>query len=132
MRDFNKEITQTSMNDFRDFYELKNLLEEATNYKNPENPSCIHLILTNNLNSFQNSEVMMVTFTKIIYKKNQISYIKLSYIIIGYLFYQLSTENIRVGCNDIESFLQICNSPLNEFALQKKKYSRGNNDYQKL
>ena len=50
----------------------------------------------------------MVTFTKIIYKKNQISYIKLSYIIIGYLFYQLSTENVRVGCNDIESFLQIC------------------------
>ena len=39
-------------------YEFENLLKDATCYKNPENPSCIDLILTNNPNSFQNSEVI--------------------------------------------------------------------------
>ena len=41
------------------------------------------------------------------------------------LFPNLSTENIRVGCNG--KFLQICIKTLDELALQKKKYSRGNN-----
>ena len=39
----------------------------------------------------------------------------------------LSTENIRVDCNDMEKFLQICIKTLDELARQKKKYSRGNN-----
>ena len=50
--DFNTEVTQTSMKVFRDYYEFKNLIKDATCYKNPENPSCIDLILTNNPNSF--------------------------------------------------------------------------------
>ena len=56
--DFNTEVTQTSMKVFCDSYEFKNLIKDATCYKNPENPSCIDLILTNNPNSFQNSEVI--------------------------------------------------------------------------
>ena len=52
----NKEIPQTSMKVSRNSYELKNLLNEARYYKNSENPSCIDLILKNNLNSFQKSE----------------------------------------------------------------------------
>ena len=35
----------------------KKLIKDAICYKNPENPSCINLILTNNPNSFQNSGV---------------------------------------------------------------------------
>ena len=56
--DFNTEVTQTSMKVFCDSYEFKNLIKDATCYKNPENPSCIDLILTNNPNSFQNSGVI--------------------------------------------------------------------------
>ena len=69
--------TQTSMKVFCDSYEFKNLIKDATCYKNPENPSCIDLILTNNPNSFQNSGVietglsdfhkMMVTVMKTTY-----------------------------------------------------------------
>ena len=40
------------------FCEFKNLIKDATCYRNPENSSCIDLILTNNPNSFQNSEVI--------------------------------------------------------------------------
>ena len=58
MGDFNTEVTQTSMKVFCDSYEFKNLVKDATCYKNTENPSCIDLILTNNLSSFQNSGVV--------------------------------------------------------------------------
>ena len=56
--DFNSEVTQTSMKVFCDSYEFKNLIKDGTCYKNPENPSCIDVILTNNPNSFQNSGVI--------------------------------------------------------------------------
>ena len=53
VRDFNTEVTQASMKVFFGSYGfIKNLIEDATCYKNPENPSCIDLILTNNPNSF--------------------------------------------------------------------------------
>ena len=43
---------------FRDSHEFKNLIKDATYYKNPENPSCIDLILTNSPNIFQNLRVI--------------------------------------------------------------------------
>ena len=74
MGDFNTEVTQTSMKAFCDSYELKNLIKDATCYKNSGKPPCIDLILTYNPNSFQNSGViqtglsdfhkMMVTIMK--------------------------------------------------------------------
>ena len=36
-------------------YNLRSLITEPTCYKNPENPACIDLILTNHPRSFQNS-----------------------------------------------------------------------------
>ena len=112
--------------------------------KNPENPSCINLILTNNPNSFQNSgviesdlsdfhkmtvTVMKTTFEKL--KPNIIhyrDYRKLSnYKFRENLISRLSNENIRVDCNGMEKFLQICIKTLDELAPQKKKYSRGKN-----
>ena len=43
------------------------------------------------------------------------------------LISRLSIENIRVDCNDMEKFFQICIKIPDELAPQKKKYSRGNN-----
>ena len=96
---------------FCDFYELKNLIKDA---KNPENPSCIDLILTNNTNSFQNSGVIetgLSDFHKMTVTVMKASFEKLKPNVIS----RLSTENIRVDYNGMEKFLQ------------KKKYSRGNN-----
>ena len=56
--DFNSEINDNSMNDFCESYNLHSLIRESTCYKNPENPSCIDLFLTNSPNSFQNSGVV--------------------------------------------------------------------------
>ena len=38
-------------------YSLRNSVKQKTCLKNPENPSCIELILTNSPRSFQNSNV---------------------------------------------------------------------------
>ena len=47
-----------SMKDFCDTYSFKNLIKEATCFKNPTNPKCIDLMLTNRHRSFQNSCVI--------------------------------------------------------------------------
>ena len=49
MGDFNSEINETCMQSFCKPYGWKSLIKEPTHFKNPENPSCIDLIMTNNL-----------------------------------------------------------------------------------
>ena len=138
------EVTQTSMKVFCDSYEFKNLIKDATCYKNPENPSCIDLILTNNPNSFQNSGVIetgLSDFHKMTVTVMKTTFEKLKPNMIHYRDYRklsndkfrenliscLSTENIRVDCYGMAKFLQICIKTLDDLAPQKKKYSRGNN-----
>ena len=118
MGDFNTEVTQTSMKVFCDSYEFKNLIKDATCYKNPENPSCIDLILTNNPNSFQNSGVIetgLSDFHKMTVTVMKTTFEKLKPNIIHYRDYRkfsndkfrenlisrLPTENIRVDVNII-------------------------------
>ena len=55
--DFNVEPEEVNMSDFLNIYNLRNLVKQKTCYKNPENPSCIDLILTNSHRSFQNTNV---------------------------------------------------------------------------
>ena len=53
--DFNAQGNDTSVKDFYDIYSFKHLTKESTCYKNPINPKCIDLMLTNRQRSFQNS-----------------------------------------------------------------------------
>ena len=53
--DFDVGMDNSDMTVFCDTYDLKFLIKEPTCYKNPENPSCIDLILTNNPKCFQSS-----------------------------------------------------------------------------
>ena len=144
MGDFNTGVTQTSMKAFCDSYEFKNLIKDATCYKNPENPLCIDFILTNNPNSFQNSGVIktgLSDFHKMTLTVMKTTVEKLKPNIIHYMDYRkfsinkfqenlmsrFSIENTKIDCNSMEKFLQICIKPLDELAPQKKKYSRGIN-----
>ena len=45
--DFNVCADDENMRDFRNFYNLNSLIKQPTCFKNPENPSCTDLILTN-------------------------------------------------------------------------------------
>ena len=47
MRDFNPGPENTYINCFCNNFDLTNLIKEPTCFKNPENPSCIDLFLTN-------------------------------------------------------------------------------------
>ena len=77
--DFNVGMDNSDMTVFCDTYDLKCLIKEPTCYKNPENLSCIDLILTDNLKYFQSSCVVetglsdfhrtIVTVTKTTFKK---------------------------------------------------------------
>ena len=53
MCDFNIKLENTK--GFWENFNLANLIKESTCFKNPENPSCTDLILTNMLRGFHNS-----------------------------------------------------------------------------
>ena len=56
--DLNSEVCEEEMQIFCTTYNLKNLVKEPTCFKNINNPSCIDIILTNKLLSFQNTKVI--------------------------------------------------------------------------
>ena len=47
MGDFNSQISESAMSDFCRYIPFKNLVNVPTCFKNPENPTCIDLFLTN-------------------------------------------------------------------------------------
>ena len=77
--DLNSELEETCLNDFCNVSNLKSLNKKPTCFKNPENPSCIDLFLTNRQKSFQNTSTietgisdfhkLVVTVLKMYYKK---------------------------------------------------------------
>ena len=56
--DFNSETFETALRNFYDLYKLKKLVRESTCFKNPDNPSCINLFLTNCSRSFQDTQII--------------------------------------------------------------------------
>ena len=56
--DFNAEESDTTIKDFCDIYSFKNLIKDATSFKNSDKPKSIDLMLTNRNGSFQNSCVI--------------------------------------------------------------------------
>ena len=56
MGDFNAGLDNAVLKDFCNLYDLTNLINNC--YKNPNNPSCIDLLLTNSPKCFQNSCVI--------------------------------------------------------------------------
>ena len=56
--DFNVGIEEQHMETFCDNYNLTSLIKQPTCYKNPNNPTCIDLILTNTPRSFQTTCVI--------------------------------------------------------------------------
>ena len=53
--DLNSEPTESAVKDFCEIYSCKNLIKDNTCFKNPLQPSCFDLIITNKPKSFQNS-----------------------------------------------------------------------------
>ena len=56
--DFKVSVDDLYIESFCESYRFKCLIKNPISFKNPENPSCIYLILTNTAYSFQNSSVI--------------------------------------------------------------------------
>ena len=122
---------------------MKSLIRIPTCYKNPANPTCIDLMLTNSNRSFVNSctnetglsdfHKMIVTVLKIYFQKREAK-------VINYRDYRnFSNEEFRQqvlkdileatqigGIVSYESFLSICKQALDSRAPKKQKYVRSN------
>ena len=141
--DFNVSLKDSDMEKFSESYGLKNLIKVPTCHKNPQNPSCIDLILRNSPLIFQSSGVtetrlsnfhkMTVTAMKTTFQKldpktiHYRDYRKCNkYRLWQYLLSTLVIANINLS-NGLQKFIDICNKSLDKFTPRKKKYSRGNN-----
>ena len=81
LRDLNSDLKDGCLNAFSNVNNLKSLNKEPTCFKNPNNPSCIDLFLTNRSRYFQNTSTietgisdfhkLVVTMLKIFYKKQK-------------------------------------------------------------
>ena len=61
--DFNSCMLDSSMRAFSETYEFRSPVKEVTCFKNPEDPSCIDLILKNKHLSFQQSYAIETDWT---------------------------------------------------------------------
>ena len=78
---FNSQPSENCVSDFCNVYDLSNLVKEPTCFKNPDNPSCIDLFLTNHPKCFQSTMTketaisdfhkMVITVLKIFYNKRK-------------------------------------------------------------
>ena len=139
--DFNSEFSEPCLNDFCDIYNLKNLVKEPTCFKNPDNPSCIDLFLTNRPRTFQCTTTIdtgISDFRKLVvtalktYKKQRPK-------IIHYRNYKnFENDNFREDLKKELLKFDITNAPLSKFndtvlsvldkhAPKKLKYVRSNN-----
>ena len=58
MGGFNAELSKKFASNFCGYYSLKSLIKKPKCFKNPDNPTCIDLILTNRQKGFQNSTII--------------------------------------------------------------------------
>ena len=97
--DFNVSIDDPHIESFCESYRFKSLIKDPTCFKNPESPSCIDLILTNNPYSFQNSWVIetgLSDFYKMIVSVMKTTFQKLKPRIVQYRDYtHFSNDNFR-------------------------------------
>ena len=95
------------MSDFCSLFNFKSLIKDPTCFKNPENPSCIDLILTNKPHSFQNTAVLetgLSDFHKLTLTVLKTSFRKMPPKVITYRNYKYYSD-INF-CNELNFYLK--------------------------
>ena len=123
--DFNVCVEEISMSWFCDTFGLKSLIKDATCYKNPENPSSIDLILTNDPRHFQKScfiKTDLSDFHRTVVTVIKTSFERLKPSVIDYgdyksfekklfreeLLFELSNSTLEESADGLEEFIGIC------------------------
>ena len=125
------------MKDFCSSYCLKSVIKQPTCFKNPENPSCINLILTNKSQSFHNTcvvEARLSYFHRMAVSVLKMHFHKLTLKIISYkdfkkfeyesfmdsLYLALNSQNICVRMSWIIKFQEKTSVWIINFSLLKR------------
>ena len=140
--DLNSDLKDGCLNAFSNVNNLKSLNKEPTCFKNPNNPSCIDLFLTNRSRYFQNTSTietgisdfhkLVVTVLKMFYKKQKPKIIQCrDYKTFNEQLFriELDKELAKIDLNNIElaEFRNEFLSVLKKHAPIKYKYIRANN-----
>ena len=140
--DFNACVDDEALQSFCKSYSLHSLIKQPTCFKNPENPSCIDLFLTNKPRSFQTKciiETGLSDFHRMTISVLKMHFRKLPPKVINYrdfkkfdnerfmnsLHYTLSEEQFDYSKNP-DNF-ETCHKCSQQTRARKKKYVRGNN-----
>ena len=139
MGDFNVEPNDANMKDFCQIYGCKNIVKDKTCFKNPINPTCIDLIITNRPKSFQESEVietglsdfhkMSLTVMKVFYNKQKpkiIQYRKYKGFSNEAFMLELESALARFSQISFGTFKSTVDYILQKHAPIKKRYVRAN------
>ena len=131
------------MSGFCNKFGLESLIKDATCYKNPENPSTIELILTNNPRRFQTSYVIetgLSDFHRMVLTTMKTSFERLKPRVINYrdyksfenklfreeLLFELSNSALEKNADGFQEFIEIYQKTVNQYAPAKQKLVRGN------
>ena len=138
---FNSEISKKLLHDFCNVYNLESLSNTPTCFKNPENPSCIELLLTNSKHNFDETVVLesglsvfhklVVSILKSYFKKEDPKVI--CYRDYKYFDNEISSNELENEFKKIELltlnydiFKNVCMDAINKHAPLKRKYIRAN------
>ena len=139
--DFNANISEPTLTSFCTLFKLKNLVKEPTCYKNPNNPSCIDLFLTNCARRFHNTGVFetgLSDFHKLVVTLLRSKLESLPPKIISYRTYKQFNEGkfkdlflsylneLEMTDLTVDVFKMTFLNALNSFAPVKKKFLRAN------
>ena len=141
--DFNSEPCEQPMRDFCHVYNCQNIIKDKTCFKNPHNPSCVDLFITNRPKSFQNSTVietglsdfhkMSLTVMKVFYKKQRPKIIRYgnfcnfdNELFINEVKNSIEQEYCQNQSLEFGSFKKKVDNILQKHAPLKKRYVRAN------
>ena len=136
-------MDDSPMKTFAEIYKLWNLIKEPTCFKNPENPACIDLILTNKPLSFKNTyviEIGLSDFHKMIVAVMKMHFPKIRPQVVSYRKYQdfhnetfldslrheLNIQGQFLNEKGLDAFSTICAEIFDKHAPKKKRYIRYN------
>ena len=132
-------FNDATMKDFCQIYVRKNIVKDKTCFKNPINPACIDLIITNRLKSFQESYVIEIglsdfhktslTVMKVFYSKQKlkiIQYRKYKDFSNEVFMHEFESALSRFSQISFGTFKSIVDNILQKHAPIKKRYVRAN------
>ena len=134
--DFNTSLSEKCLAEFCNLNGLTSLIKKPTYFKNPDKPTCINLILTNQPSCFQHSKVFetglsdfhLLTFTefKMSFQKLQPKINYKDYTNFDNEKFWLDIWKMNLNTTDLKRFKKTIFRIVNKHAPIKRKYIRAN------